>query len=245
MKSKLTTTYALMLSLLIFHPAIAKNKKLSIAVNSFVGYSKKNLFSTWGMPNNISHDGQSHIYEYGFHGSSASSYPSGPSGLGNAFTGLAGALAAASYCKIQFFAYNSSKIYDALAVGNSCGGYAKKKLINAQFLIDLQNKKSQILGFDYKIKNKGIKVKSVIPESKASKQGLTKGDYITSINGKNIVDIPKQITEDLLSNRNNYHFTIKRKKFAKELNVNIARTTVPTLSLYSGSEKRFMGFKRK
>lgn len=230
--------------------ACATKQKLGIVLDSYIGYSAKNLFDTFGHPKNIQQSGANTLYYYGFQASTYSP-PTTSIGLGtgfgrrgNYFSGINTGFGSGYYrnysCNISFIADASGKIINADASGNSCNQYAKRSLVNPKFILDLPKLDREIEGFTYKKTRKGLLVKSVLEKGLAYKAGLQAGDIIQSINQVDITRLPiefalqeldrdKKVTVELLRNKHKMMFSIEKSK-------------LPLLRLYSKSARKFLGF---
>jgi hypothetical protein len=230
--------------------ACATKEKLGIVLDSYIGYSSKNLFDTFGHPKNIQQNGANTLYYYGFQASTYSP-PTTSIGLGsgfgrrgNYFSGINTGFGSGYYrnysCSISFNVDASGEIINADASGNSCNQYAKRSLVNPKFILDLPKLEREIEGFTYKKTKRGLVVKSVLKEGLAYNAGLREGDIIQSINQVDITRLPIEFALQELNKSKKVNVELLRDK--RKMIFNIEKSQLPLLSLYSKSARKFLGF---
>lgn len=240
------------ISLLLLLTSCNSSDKLSLLLDTYVGYSKQTLIDQWGVPKSIEKDGRIQIYKYGreiyippsFSTSSYNTYgtQSGGEAFLNSFSNSLDNTSSRGgnyYCKISFFISDEivKKTHWAYK-GYTCKTYLKnKKFINKKYLLDLPSKSIETYGFSYEKTKGGLKITNIQKWSDAYGK-LKKGDKITYINSKDLTSLPESFASDILANNNKIELKVKK----SQETVTIIKKNVPVLETLSKSEKKYLGF---
>ncbi len=226
----------------------SSKSKLLAVLDSYYGYHSDSLYAKFGSPNNILDNGNRKILVYGFNTNTYMPSTISPyGGLGystgfrrNIFYGGGGGYVSYS-CRISFSVdKKTNKILTAEYMGNSCDSYAKRDFVNPDYILELPNKYSHILGFTYKRTKKGLKVEEISQDSQAYQIGLRKDDIIQKINGKSFINLPIEFASDEFNKNDSSKIEVLRGK--RTMIMTVKKTDLLVLSLYKNSIKKFLGF---